>query len=124
MATWLASAATPRLRRACALNSAPRMKLGLNVVGPQVRSFRIRNGWTQSILARKVQLLGWSISVGSLGKLEAQLRRVPDCELLFLARALGVTTAELFPKITSLKQLGAQFQSGKRLAVFPARGEK
>lgn len=100
------------------------MKLGLNVVGPQVRKLRNRKGWTQPLLAQKLQLQGWDISTGSLGKLEAQLRRVPDCELMFLAKVLGVTLPELFPKNPSLKQLGPKFQSGKRLAVFPTRTEK
>ncbi|MBP9900747.1 MAG: helix-turn-helix transcriptional regulator [Verrucomicrobiota bacterium] len=100
------------------------MKLGLNVVGPQVQKFRVRKGWTQSLLAQKLQLQGWSISTGSLGKLEAQLRRVPDCELMFLAKVLGISISELFPKITPLRQIGPQFQSGNRLAVFPARGDR
>jgi transcriptional regulator with XRE-family HTH domain len=96
----------------------------LNVVGPQVRKYRNRKGWTQPVLAQKLQLQGWSISVGSLGKLEAQLRRVPDCELMFLARVLGVSISELFPRPKQLKQLGPQFQSGKRLALFPTRAEQ
>lgn len=100
------------------------MKLGLNVVGAQVQKYRNRKGWTQSVLAQKLQLQGWSISIGSLGKLEAHLRRVPDCELMFLAKVLGVSIADLFPKNRPLKQLGSQFQSGKRLAVFPTRAEK
>ena len=100
------------------------MKLGLNVVGPQVREFRVRKGWTQPVLAQKLQLQGWSVSTGSLGKLESQLRRVPDCELMFLARVLGVSVSALFPKGAHLKQLGPEFQGGRRLAVFPARGER
>ena len=100
------------------------MKLALNVVGPQVRKYRNRKGWTQAVLAQKLQLQGWSISVGSLGKLEAQLRRVPDCELIFLAKVLGVSISDLFPKNKLLKQLGPQFQSGKRLAIFPTRAEQ
>ena len=99
------------------------MKFELNVVGPQVQRFRVRRGWTQPVLAQKLQLQGWSISTGSLGKLEAQLRRVPDCELIFLARVLGVSISALFPKVGRLKQLGPQFQAGRRLAVFPTRGE-
>src|SRR6266540_5757282 len=100
------------------------MKLGLNVVDPQVRKFRVRKGWTQSVLAQKLQLQGWSISIGSLGKLEAKLRRVPDCELMFLARVLGVSIGDLLPRNLPLKQLGPKLQSGSRIAVFPARGEK
>ena len=100
------------------------MKLGLNVVGPQVQKFRVKKGLTQSLLAQKLQLQGWSISTGSLGKLEAQLRRVPDCELMFLAKVLGVSISDLFPKNSPLRQVGPLFQSGDRLAVFPARGDK
>lgn len=100
------------------------MKLALNVVGPQVQKYRNRKGWTQAVLAQKMQLQGWSISVGSLGKLEAQLRRVPDCELMFLAKVLGVSISELFPKNKLLKQLGPQFQSNRRLAIFPTRAEQ
>ena len=100
------------------------MKVALNVVGPQVRKYRNRKEWTQSILAEKLQLQGWSISIGSLGKLEAQLRRVPDCELMFLAKVLGVSINDLFPKNRPFKQLGPQFQSGKRLAIFPTRAEQ
>jgi transcriptional regulator with XRE-family HTH domain len=100
------------------------MKTALNVVGPQVRRFRNRKGWTQAVLAEKLQLQGWSVSLGSVGKLEAQLRRVPDCELLFLAKVLGVNAGDFLPKNALLKQLGLQFQSGKRLALFPTRGEK
>lgn len=101
------------------------MKFGLNVVGPQVQRFRVRKEWTQPVLAQKLQLQGWSVSTtGSVGKLEAQLRRVPDCELMFLARVLGVSISDLFPRGMPLKQLGPQFQSGQRLAVFPARGER
>jgi transcriptional regulator with XRE-family HTH domain len=99
-------------------------KLALNVVGPQVQKFRVRKGWTQSVLAQKLQLQGWGVSLGSVGKLEAQLRRVPDCELLFLSKVLGVTPNDLLPKKVLLKQLGPQFRTGARLALFPARGEK
>ena len=100
------------------------MKLGLNVVGPQVRKFRVRKGWTQPVLARELQLQGWSVSTGSVGKLEAQLRRVPDCELMFLARVLGVSVSDMFPKAARLRRLGPQFKARRRLAVFPTRGKR
>ena len=68
--------------------------------------------------------MGWSISLGSLGKLEAQLRRVPDCELMFLAKVLSADISDLFPKSARFKELGPKFQSGKRRAIFPTRGDK
>jgi transcriptional regulator with XRE-family HTH domain len=89
-----------------------------------VRKHRNKKGWTQAVLARKLQLQGWDISVNSLGKLEAQLRRVPDCELMFLAKVLKIDCKELFPKNAALNELGPAFQSGKRLAIFPARGDR
>jgi len=102
----------------------PRGRLDLNVVGPQVGRFRNSKGWTQSVLARKLQLQGWDISLGSLGKLEARLRRVPDCELMFLAKTLSVSISDLFPKGVRLRELGPKFQSGGRNALFPARGKR
>jgi len=86
------------------------MSRPLNVVGPQVRKFRDRKGWTQEILAQKLQLAGWDVSRTSLAKLESQLRRIPDCELLFLSKVLGVGIAELFPRAMNLKKLGPQFR--------------
>lgn len=96
------------------------MKLALNVVGPQVRKHRNRKGWTEPILARKLQLQGWNIGVGSLGKLEAQLRLV----LMFLAKVLGGSIADFSLKNKSLKHLGPHFQTRKRLALFPTRAEQ
>jgi hypothetical protein len=72
----------------------------------------------------KLQLRGWSVSRNSLAKLELGLRRVPDCELYFLSRVLGTGTENLFPKNISMRTIGPQFQTGKRLAIFPTRGEK
>ena len=97
---------------------------GLNLVGPQVKKWRTRRGWSQDKLATKLQLRGWSISRNSLAKLELQLRRVPDAELYFIAKVLGVELAQLFPSNLPLKRIGPRFQSGERLSLFPTRAEK
>lgn len=68
------------------------------MVGPQVRKWRVRKGWTQSHLAIKLQLLGWDTSRESVTALENQRRRVPDLELYVLSKSLGVKLEELFPK--------------------------
>jgi transcriptional regulator with XRE-family HTH domain len=70
----------------------------LNVIGPQVRKFRTRKGWTQNQLALKLQLLGWDTSRESVTRLESQSRRVPDLELFLVARILGVKADDLFPR--------------------------
>jgi len=100
------------------------MKSQLNVVGAQVRKLRVKKGWSQEKLATKLQLRGWTISRDSLASLELQRRRVPDCELLFVARVLGVRTDDLFPRNASLRATGTQFQRGGRLAIFPTRADK
>jgi transcriptional regulator with XRE-family HTH domain len=89
------------------------MSCPMNLVGPQVRKFRDQKGWTQEVLAEKLQLAGWDVSRTSLAKLESQLRRCPDCELLFLSKVLGVDVAILFPKNVNLKKVGPQFRPGK-----------
>jgi transcriptional regulator with XRE-family HTH domain len=99
-------------------------KATLNLVGPQVKKWRIKRGWSQEELAAKLQLRGWSISRDSLANLELQRRRVPDCEMLFLSRALGIKLEDLFPKAIILSKVGPQFQSGEKLAIFPTRTEK
>ena len=81
------------------------MTFPLNVVGPQVRKFRTKKGWTQEVLAARLQVEGWDVSRESIAKLEAQFRRVPDCELLFLAKVLGVKVGDFFPGNLDLKKL-------------------
>ena len=61
---------------------------------------------------------------GFLASLESQRRRVPDCEMLYLARVLGVRLDDLFPKNLPLNKIGSQFQSAGKLAIFPTRAEK
>ncbi len=96
------------------------MTAPLNLVGPQVRKFRTQNGWTQDALAAKLQVEGWDVSRESLAKLEAQFRRVPDCELLFLAKVFGVNLKDLFPPDIDLKKLDPSLRL-KVSTKFPRR---
>ena len=68
----------------------------MNIVGMNVRSIRESKGWTQDQLAAKCNLLQWNISRGTLAKVEAQVRRVTDIEVKFLAQVLNVPIEELF----------------------------
>src|ERR1700685_2211642 len=77
----------------------------LNLIGPAVRKFRNQKNWTQEAPAARRQEEGWDVSRESVAKLEAQSRRAPDCELLFLAKVLGVEVIELFPAKVDLKKL-------------------
>lgn len=70
----------------------------LNVVGPTVRKLRMRKGWSQERFAVKLQLAGWDMSRNGVTTLENQRRRIPDLELLVMAKVLGVKTDDLFPR--------------------------
>src|ERR1700722_10964829 len=100
------------------------MKLGLNLIGPQVRKWRDNRDWSQEKMASKLQLQGWSVSRHSLAKFALGLRRVSDCELFFIAKVLRVDLRDLFPKQMPLKEIGPVFQTGRRASLFPARGDK
>ncbi|MCG8313677.1 MAG: helix-turn-helix domain-containing protein [Pseudomonadales bacterium] len=68
----------------------------MNVIGPQVKRLREQKAMTQEDLTAQCNLLGWSISRGTLAKIESQVRRVIDSEVVFLAQALEVEISELF----------------------------
>ena len=70
----------------------------LNIIGPQVRQFREKKGWTQDQFAVKLQLAGWDTSQDSVSRLENQDRRIPDVELFVVADVLGAKLEDLFPK--------------------------
>jgi transcriptional regulator with XRE-family HTH domain len=69
-----------------------------NIVGKQVRSVRSKQGLSQPQLAAKCQRIGWDIGRDIIARIETGVRLVTDSELLFLARALNVEVASLFPK--------------------------
>lgn len=68
----------------------------MNIVGPNVRRIRESKGLTQEELAARCNVIKWEISRGTLAKIEAQVRRVTDHEVVLLAKALNTGIAELF----------------------------
>lgn len=67
-----------------------------NVIGPQMRKIRTRSGLTQDELTTRCNVLGWDISRGTLSKIEAQIRRVNDAELLIVSMALKCPIETLY----------------------------
>ncbi|MEO8350333.1 MAG: hypothetical protein ABI680_01300 [Chthoniobacteraceae bacterium] len=66
---------------------------------------------SQAQLARELQKIGWDLERSGVGKIEAQLVRVRDLELPYLATALNVTLAELLPpEIMPGKDIHARVQ--------------
>ena len=69
-----------------------------NVVGPQVRRLRSGKGWSQNDLAIKLQILGMEhASRCKIAKIETRRVSIADEELIFISRALGVSTELLYP---------------------------
>ena len=70
----------------------------LNVIGRQVGRLRYQRGWTQEMLAARLQLVGWFISRSGVSKIENGTVYIPDFRLPSLAQLFGVAIADLYPK--------------------------
>lgn len=67
-----------------------------NIIGPNVRKFRLQRGWSQQLLSNKLELIPIYICRGSISRLEDQIRTVTDFEVAGLAETLGVSVGALF----------------------------
>jgi transcriptional regulator with XRE-family HTH domain len=85
----------------------------LNVVGPQLRMLRKWRRWTQSDLSTKLCSLGWKVSRGSVAQIEITQKRITDCDLIFLAKALDVSIADFFPTTFSQQNLRPKIKSNR-----------
>lgn len=68
----------------------------MNIIGPNVKRIREAQGLTQEELTARCNLIKWDISRGTLAKIESQVRRITDEEVLLLAKALKVDITALF----------------------------
>ncbi len=67
-----------------------------NMVGDQVRKFRMARNMSQQDLSNQLELMAIYICRGSISRIEDKARTVTDIELYGLASVLGVSIAELF----------------------------
>ena len=70
----------------------------LNIVGRQIGRLRYQRGWTQEMLAGRLQLAGWIISRTGVSKIVNGSVYVPDFRLPCLAQLFRVAIADLYPK--------------------------
>ena len=66
-----------------------------NVLADRLRQAREKRGWSQSDLARELQLRGWDAGRTLVTKIELRERCVTDYELIVLARVLSVRLDDL-----------------------------
>lgn len=72
-----------------------------NILGPKVRSLRIKAGLSQDDLAARLQLAGLeNIDRVALAKIESQIRSLFDYELLVLCSVLKVSAEDLLTSPT------------------------
>ena len=70
-----------------------------NLIGPQIRRLRYKQGWSQNMLSIKLQLAGWDVTRSTVAKIESRLIWVGDFQLFYFTRVLKVELKELFPPI-------------------------
>ena len=85
-----------------------------NNTGPQVRRRPYALGWSQSMLATKLQLAGFDISRSGVSKIEARLRFV-DKDLMFLAEVLKVPIRNYFRGVKALGVCQTSYRNWKQL---------
>lgn len=80
----------------------------MNIVGSVVKNIRESKNLTQEQLVAHCNLIGWSISRGTLAKIESHVRCVTDKEVLLLATALKIRVEQLYDGIIATDVLGME----------------
>ncbi|MBU6400639.1 MAG: helix-turn-helix domain-containing protein, partial [Verrucomicrobia bacterium] len=68
-----------------------------NLVGPQIVKLRFERGWTQEMLAVKLQLQDWDVSREVIANIESGRTAVTADQLIFFAKVFRVPFTELYP---------------------------
>jgi len=80
------------------------MKRYRNVVGKKIRKHRNASEFSQSQLARKLQLSGlFYCDTTMVGKIESGIRSVYDYALQIIATVLKITCEDLLPSVRHTK---------------------
>ena len=69
-----------------------------NLIGEQVRFYRIQRGYSHQQLADKLETIAVYICRGSISRIEDYSRTVTDLELVALAEVLQVSVLDLLPE--------------------------
>lgn len=66
-----------------------------NALGGKIRHAREAKGWSQSDLARKLQIYGWDVERTVITKIELRRRCITDYELIAIAEILEISIDKL-----------------------------
>ena len=67
-----------------------------NIIGENVKRFRIKIGMTQKALSERLETLAVYVCRGSISRIEGKTRTVSDIEVFGFSQALGVPIEQLF----------------------------
>ena len=67
-----------------------------NMIGSNLRKFRVERGWSQQMLSNKLEMLAIYVCRGSISRIEDKLRTVTDIELYGFSQVLNVPIQLLF----------------------------
>jgi transcriptional regulator with XRE-family HTH domain len=84
----------------------------LNVIGSAIVRLRCERGWTQEVLAARLQCRGVDISRQMLANIESGRTRITDYFVTEFQKVFHVCIIELFPK--AVQALDEQFARRKR----------
>lgn len=68
----------------------------MNLIGHNVRKYRIQNKMSQQKLSNQLELLGVYVCKGSISRIEDKTRTVTDIELFAMDKVLNVKITDLF----------------------------
>ncbi len=93
----------------------------MNIVGSQLQLLRKWRGWSQERLSSSLRALGWKISRDALAQMEITTKRITDCDLIFLAKALDVKISDFFPTTFSQQDLRPRIKSRRLMKLHLSR---
>lgn len=89
----------------------------LNIIGPVVIKLRFERGWSQEILAARLQCQEHDISRDVVANIESGRQQITDKHIRALQKAFEVPVVRLFPK--PVQELDEKFSL--RVAVTPRK---
>jgi len=88
----------------------------LNIIGPAVIKLRSERGWTQEILAARLQCQRMNVSRDMLANIESGRTQITDKHIMAFQKAFGVQIVLLFPKtVQELDEIYASRKAARSL---------
>ena len=89
----------------------------LNIIGPVVIKLRFERGWSQEVLAARLQCQEDDISRDVVANIESGRQQITDKHIRALQKAFEVPVVRLFPK--TVQELDEKF--AQRVPVTPKK---